>query len=149
MIMYEISVNGDLGETDHSGVVADTLDHLSVQLSINEEGDRALYRCSGCGEETDQDDIVTFGVEECDGYSEIEIHEWEAIPLNWVNSASIHARTDRDEIQVTISVGDPRGAFVMAVERREDGLYLSVPHAGMGMSHMPLTERSAGWYKIG
>lgn len=174
--MYNVSINGDLESGDSQNVLIEDLDGLSVQLSINEEGDQPTHRCSGCGEETDQEDIVTFGVEvcegsgkwitcpdqtadhttpgkiscdTCDGAGEIEIHEWKAILLHWANSASIHARPDRDEIQVTISVGDPRGAFVMAVERREDGLYLSVPHTGMGMSHMPLTERSAGWFKIG
>lgn len=174
--MYDINMSGELAGGDQETVIAESLDHLSVQLTINEEGDQPTHRCSGCGEETDQEDIVTFGVEicegsgkwmtcpdqtsdhtkpdkidcdTCDGSGEIEIHDWETIPLHWANSASIHARPDRDEIQVTISVGDPRGAFVMTVERRDDGLYLSVPHAGMGMSHMPLTERSAGWFKVG
>lgn len=168
--MYEIEIDG---ETEHL-IDMDELDHLSVHLSINEGGDLATNRCSGCGEETNQDDMVTFGVEVCEGSDkwvgcpsdheqgpadepcelcgndgEIEIHNWQPIPLHWVNSASIYARPDRDEIQVTISVDDPRGAFVMSVERREDGLYLSVPSAGMSMPHAPLTERSAGWFKIG
>lgn len=173
--MYTINITGDLEEGDGK-VIYTELDHFSAQLSINEEGDRPTHHCATCGEETDQEDIVSFGVEVCEGSGkwvacpdqssdhtkpgqiecdtcngagEIEIHQWEAIPLHWCNSASIHARPDRDEIQVTISVGDPRGAFVMTVERREDGLYLSVPSAGMGAPHMPLTERSAGWFKIG
>lgn len=174
--MYNINMNGDLESGDSQSVMVNDLDRLSVQLTINEEGGQLTHRCSGCGEETDQEDIVTFGVEvcegsgkwmtcpdqtsdhtkpskidcdTCDGSGEIEIHEWETIPLHWANSASIHARPDRDEIQVTISVGDPRGAFVMTVERRDDGLYLSVPHAGMSAPHETLTERSAGWFKIG
>lgn len=172
MTYGNINITGEIEENGVLNVPVSDLDGLSVQLSINEEGDLPSHRCANCGEETDQDDIVMFGVESCDGSGnmadcpthivdgdgdcescdgsgELEIHDWEPIPLNWCNSASIHARPDRDEIQVTISVGDPRGAFVLAVESREDGLYLSVPHAGMGMSHMPLTERSAGWYKIG
>lgn len=173
--MYLINITGDLEEGDSKVMLVNDLDHLTAQLSINEDGDLPTHHCAECGEETDDEDKINLGVEicegsgkwmacpdgssdhtkpgqiECDtckGSGEIEIHTWEHIPLNWVNSASIHARPDRDEIQVTISVGDPRGAFVMTVERREDGLYLSVPHPGEDMGHMPLTERSAGWFKI-
>lgn len=164
--MYNINMSGDLESDDSQIIVANDLDHLSVQLSINEEGDLAQFRCANCGEESDDqtgdpcDGSSKFqdcpehivdedgDCESCDGSGEIEIHDWESIPLHWVNSAGIHARPDRDEIQVTISVGDPRGAFVMTVERHNGVLYLSVPHAGMGMSHMPLGERSPGWFKI-
>lgn len=168
MTYANINITGELAEGgERQDIGVDGLDHLSVQLSINEDGDLPQFHCANCGEESDdQMDDPCDGsgeikdcpehivdkdgdCESCDGSGEIEIHEWETIPLHWANSASIHARPDRDEIQVTISVGDPRGAFVMTVERRDDGLYLSVPHAGMGMSHMPLTERSAGWFKVG
>jgi hypothetical protein len=188
--MYAVAVNGDLddfasGET----TVFAGLDHLSVQLSINEEGGQPTSRCANCGEESGDDtpddgpcpgsgvwgtcthcngskkcsvceDIEyercdctlcdgSGKCDECDDDGQAEIHAWEPIPLHWCNSASIHARPDRDSIQVSISVGDARGAFVMEVERREDGLYLSVPHPEANSQHMELTERSPGWYKVG
>lgn len=166
--MYIIDINGDLDEGDNRKIYTE-LDNLSVQLSINEEGDLPTWRCTECGEESRADDppwdpcdgsgnlidcdehvLDTDGdCECCDDSGEIEVHEWEPIPLHWANSASIHADTDCDEITVTISVGDPRTAFVMRVEHIDGELFLSVPHASMSLPHMPLTERSPGWFKIG
>jgi len=178
--MYVIEINGELEESDNARIYTE-LDHLSVQLSINEEGDRPQHHCGNC----DTPEVapcpdsgnwapctecngskkcsVCEGInpadctlcngsgkcDECDDDGDIEVHDWQPVPLHWCNSASIHARPDRDSIQVTISVGDPRGAFVMEVERREDGLYLSVPHPDQSSPHMPLTERTPGWYKVG
>lgn len=85
--------------------------------------------------------------DECDDAGDIEVHRWEPIPLHWVKSASIHAYPDQDRLDVSISVGDPRGGVVMSVERREDGFYLSVPHP-VKTSHVELTECSPGWYRI-
>lgn len=173
--MYNINITGELTErtfeTDRMDVPLVALDDLSVQLSINEEGDKPQYRCSGCDEETDTPenhggegcdgsgnfiDCVEHVLdadgdcEHCDGTGEIEVHEWDEVPLHWVNSASIHADPSCDRIMVTISVGDPRGAFVMSVERMSDGeLRLSVPHEHMSMPHMPLQERGPGWFKVG
>lgn len=79
----------------------------------------------------------------------VEIHDWQRVPLTWCNSASIYTNTERDEVTVTISVGDPRGAFVMTVYRTDDGsLRLSVPYAGMSLAHAPLTELSPGFFRI-
>jgi hypothetical protein len=78
-------------------------------------------------------------------------HHWpEPIAGSFANSARIYV-DEHDEVGVTISVGDPRGAFVMRVHRSEaDGqLYLSVPHPSDGMPHMNLTEVRPGFYKIG
>lgn len=168
MTMANINITGDLAEgSDRQDIGVYELDHLSVQLSINEDGNLAQFRCANCGEESDDQpqeecdgsgnyvDCPAHELDKdgdckfCDGSGETEIHEWEAIPLHWVNSASINARPDRDEIQVSISVGDPRGAFVMTVERRDGVLYLSVPHAGMSLPHAPMEERSPGWLKVG
>lgn len=172
--MYNININGELTErtfeADRMDVPLVALDDLSVQLSINEEGDQSRWRCSGCGEESHEDtpeqgecdgsgnliDCVEHELDEdgdcehCDGSGEIEVHDWQELALHWVNSASIHADPSADIITVTISVGDPRGAFVMSVERMSDGeLRLSVPHATMSAPHMPLTEYGPGWFKVG
>lgn len=100
-----------------------------------------------CGPLEDCDECS--GNQECAYCDEgqIEIHDWESIPLTWCKSASIHAEPDR--VRVTISVDDPRGAFCMDVEQDSDGqLWLSVPHADMSLPHAPLEQRGPGWFKV-
>lgn len=104
-------------------------------------------------------------------------HEPVPIPLSWANSAAISLDETEDRISVSISVGDPRGAFVLSVERLRftcnsgsngpgrvvqscalghtaptphNELRLSVPHPDDSQPHMPLTRlASAGYYRIG
>lgn len=82
------------------------------------------------------------------------------VPLSWANSVSVEFDDSvADAVTVMISVGDPRGAFAMRVERarytNDDGtevdeLRLSVPHPTDDMGHMPLTEiNERGYYRIG
>jgi hypothetical protein len=114
--------------------------------------------CQGTGEcsepahETDGDECVCGGSGDCAASCEsgtVEVHEWEPVPLHWFNSAGIHANPEGDEVIVTISVGDPRGAFAMTVWRNSEGdLMLSAPHPSNGMPHMKLTETTPGYYKI-
>lgn len=55
-----------------------------------------------------------------------------------------------DDLTVTISTGDPRGAFVMTLRRLDDGTrLLHVPHPSNGLLHEELTELHPGTYKIG
>lgn len=64
-----------------------------------------------------------------------------------VNSAAID--WTGDDLTVTISTGDPRGAFAMTVRRLADGTrILHVPTAGDG-GHERLTELHPGTYRIG
>lgn len=97
---------------------------------------------SGTGEEECGD---------CAGNGELYTHDWQPIPCGWLNSAKIYFEPTRDKVTVTISVGDPRGAFAMEVEKHPDGyLILRVPYAGESMPHMPLTEiNGGGAYRIG
>jgi hypothetical protein len=84
-------------------------------------------------------------------------HDWQRRILSFVNSAGIDVKEDDDSVTVSISVGDPRGAFTMTVRRipeSADGelagkLILHVPHGSMPMSHMPLKELHDGTYVIG
>jgi hypothetical protein len=91
-----------------------------------------------------------------------EIHArvaWESVEEGYeegpVNSAAIHVEEKEhcDRISLTVSVGDPRGAFVMAVEHdRETGeLRLSVPHPNEGGfgPHAPMEPlASPGYYRV-
>lgn len=69
-------------------------------------------------------------------------------PARWLNSAT--AAISGDEVQVSISVGDPRGGFQMSVRRHPDGyLILHVPHPSEPVLHADLTEIHPGTYRIG
>lgn len=77
-------------------------------------------------------------------------HDWEPVPLSWVNSASIDLREGYDEVTVSISVGDPRGAFVMTIRRTDDGrMFMHVPYENMPCPHMPLTHLHGGTFQLG
>jgi hypothetical protein len=112
------------------------------------------WRCTTCGAEAD--DPSDFE-EPCHA----DEHEWQPIPLSWANSAHLTFDDDNDQILVSISVGDPRGRFVMRVERvqweeaTEEGrkwrssLRLAVPTDQDTMPHMDLKPlASPGYYEI-
>jgi hypothetical protein len=100
--------------------------------------------------------------DEQDPHSRVEGHAEDCDEPDWrptrtiadyFNGAGVDVREDQGEIDVWISVGDPRGAFVMRLElvEMDDGpeLRLSVPHPGMPFLHMPLTKlASEGYYRI-
>ena len=72
------------------------------------------------------------------------------------NSAAIDFDHEADDgrtaiLRVSLSVGDPRGAFVMEyrVDKETGEAVLSVPHPSDGFLHMPLTERADGYYTVG
>lgn len=70
-------------------------------------------------------------------------------PLGWVNSARVIVSPEDDQVSVTISTGDPRGAFVMTVRRTGDGrLLLHVPHEGMSLPHEDIHEIRTGTFEV-
>lgn len=84
-------------------------------------------------------------------------HVPERVPLSWVNSAAIDADDKDDSVTVSISVGDPRGAFTFTVRRIPDDaesdlagrLLMHLPYPGHPLPHEPLTEHHPGIYLIG
>jgi hypothetical protein len=83
-------------------------------------------------------------------------------PLHWCNGAQIEINSERDEIAVSISVGDPNGGFALTIykvpdteETRRDNpatagrFLMTVPHAQMSGPHMPLRELMPGVFVIG
>lgn len=87
----------------------------------------------------------------CEGSGSVpQDHEWEPVPLSWVNSASIDLRESHDEVTVSIGVGDPRGAFVMTIRRGSDGrMFMHVPYENMPSPHVPLTHLHGGTFQLG
>lgn len=66
-------------------------------------------------------------------------------PLAWCNSAAIHVDGERDTVTVSVSVGDPRGAFTMEVRRKPDGtILLHLPHPGESLPHCETVELHPG-----
>jgi hypothetical protein len=58
--------------------------------------------------------------------------------LSWLNSARIFAEPSKDRVQLTVSIGDPRGCFVMEVRRLNDGrIVIHLPHPDESLPHMP------------
>lgn len=114
-----------------------------------------------CEDECPDDHIMgecetceTRGLSECDiAMSECERpHKVakEHVPLGWVNSAGMEFNESGDSVTVSISTGDPRGAFGMTIRRTDDGkLIMHVPHPGEPFAHEELTELHTGTYRVG
>lgn len=161
-------------------------DAPSVGVSFPGEEGVPEYRCTECGEVSESEpDALAEGApvpvdalcpstecktcegtgyapgsdeDECEtcGATGNGAHVWEVEPHGWVNSASIWA--DEESVNVRISVGDPRGAFLMSVGHyvytdddgsEVDELRLSVPSPDDTMPHMGLVPLgSSGYYRI-
>lgn len=145
-------------------------DSVTVALELPWETTET-YRCRACGEglvesaggyHTESDDRTCSEYvpdhEDADGPDlGAGPHDPQRIPLSWANSAAIDTDEKDDSITVSISVGDPRGAFCFTVRRiPEDAgsdlagqLVLHVPHAGQTAPHQPLCALHPGTFLIG
>jgi len=132
-------------------------DDTSVSLSNDpvENGYDVPSVCEWCGQELDDDDPDDVCMSP---QSEDDRHAPIPAPLSWVNSVHAFIDPQRDEVWVSISVGDPRGAFVMRAERMRwtdddgdhDEIRLSVPSPDQSLLHMPLTPlASPGYFRVG
>jgi hypothetical protein len=80
-------------------------------------------------------------------------HSPVAPALDWLNSCAIDVDARDDSATVTISVGDPRGAFAMTVRRvtpaeGDPYLIMHTPYPGESWAHMPLAYVSEGTYRV-
>lgn len=74
-----------------------------------------------------------------------------SLPGNW---AGVSTDPADDSVRVEISVGDPRGCFMMTLRRVRDAdghdrLFLRVPHPEDATPHASLREIAPGYYEIG
>lgn len=163
--MFVLSVNGEMISTE-------TFDDDSSVISF-ENAENSAWRCTACG------DALS---EEVDGYADETgsltcraydpdddpdhdgdtgpddgkgPHHPQRVPLSWANGTAIRTDPDEDSITVTISIGDPRGAFAFTVRRIPDGaetnagrLILHTPYPGEPMPHRELIEDHAGTYWV-
>lgn len=156
------------------------------RIQYEQETD-AEYRCAKCGDtladygdhyESDTATCRENTIDEPGTDETIEgPHVPEAIPLTFFNSAAIDMDAEEDSVTVSISVGDPRGAFAFTIRRlpahafeayKDDAskcavcyedlsdkrhrgtgrLIMHVPYEGMGWAHRPLKRVSDGTYEI-
>jgi hypothetical protein len=153
-----------------NGVFAALQDECPDTVSLDFDHASA-YRCRACGEDlvetinglcTDSDE------HECPDYdpgpspdpdagSASGQHDPERVPLSWCNSAAVSTNEDEDSVTVSISVGDPRGAFTFTIRRVPDDadgdlagqLVMNTPWDGMSSPHAPLTALRDGTHVIG
>ncbi|WP_200826152.1 hypothetical protein [Kibdelosporangium aridum] len=129
----------------------------------------SLFRCRACGEDlisTTEGLSTVSGEVDCrdfeppDGPDSDQLdgpHDPERVPLSWCNSAAVHSDESQDSVTVSISVGDPRGAFTFTIRRVPDDsdgdlagqLVMHTPYVGEAAPHMPLAALHDGTYLIG
>lgn len=148
------------------------VDDDSVRVSLEFPRETATtYRCRACGEdltETVDGYESDYHGRQCSDYVPDDDsddgpdwgegpHDAERVPLSWINSAAIDADETDDSVTVSISVGDPRGAFSFQIRRIADDadgdlagrLVLHVPYPGQPLPHEALTPLHTGTCLIG
>jgi hypothetical protein len=150
------------------GLPLELSEDLPGTVSLDFDSETA-YRCRACGEElieTTAGLCTDSGESVCPDYDPGESpdsdswdgpHDPERVPLSWCNSAAVHADESEDSVTVSISVGDPRGAFTFTIRRVPDDvdgelagqLLLHVPYGEMCSPHVPLTVLHGGTYVVG
>lgn len=134
-----------------------------VSVDVDDERMRPKFRCARRREDLpDVDEPGAVAGSECldreladDG--SYPPHEAEGSPLSWVNHAAITLSEEEDSVTVSISVGDPRGAFAFTIRRmpdREEAVYpgrllMHLPYPGEPMPHEDLEHIQHGTYLIG
>lgn len=163
--MFVLSANGDMIGIDEDGSSVATV----------ENAEETEWHCVACGEAVSEEPegyIDASGARICAAYdpwedsevSDVDSapdfgegpHRAQRVPLSWCNSAGIHTDVAEDSVTVTISVGDPRGAFTFTVRRIPDDaatnggrLLMHTPHPGESLPHAQLTPEHAGTYWVG
>jgi hypothetical protein len=152
------------------GTLAELSDDIPDTVSLEfDTGTAGTHRCRACGEElaesftgseTESGDTLCSAFEPATDtdpdYGEGP-HDPERMPLSWCNSAALHADESEDSVTVSISVGDPRGAFTFTIRRVPDDadtdlaghLIMHTPYAAQPTPHMDLTPLRHGTHVVG
>lgn len=152
------------------GTPSELYDETPETVTLEFDADGApTHRCRACGEElieTADGYETTSGEDTCPDFEARTDtdpddgegpHDAERIPLSWVNSAALHTSETEDSVTVSISVGDPRGAFTFTIRRVPDDadsdlagrLIMHVPYPGQPLGHAELTELHDGTHVVG
>lgn len=121
------------------------------------------WSCEICGEEfTEEGDaegeectyaecVVHTGDENCDDHECSFPHDLAKVtePFSWANEVRVVLDEEKDQVELAISIGDIRGAFVMRLYRDTHGaIRMEVPYPGKGGLHMPLRQLNEGFYGV-
>lgn len=145
-------------DSDHLRFVEDDSVTVSLEFPWENGPERHCARCGDSLVETSNGYEDDSGSSVCAGDTgEALPHEAEQVPLSWVNSATIDADETEDSVTVSISVGDPRGAFAFTLRRVPDNagsdlagrLVLHVPYPGESSPHQRLTALHPGAFVVG
>ncbi|MGC7093969.1 hypothetical protein ACPZ19_04835 [Amycolatopsis lurida] len=141
------------------GTPAEVPDEFPATVALEFDTDTTTHRCRACGTEL----VETmcgfedeFGDTACPD-SDDGPHAAERIPVSWCNSAAVHTDESGDAVTVSISVGDPRGAFTLTIRRVPDDtdgdhagrLIMHTPYATQTTPHMELTPLHDGTFLVG
>ncbi len=126
------------------GKAVDSLEEdSSVELTFDTDTE---FRCAACGAdltETPDGFRDDNGEQDCPAYAPAGpvdadssgSHDPTRVALSWCNNAAIRTDEDDDAITLSLSVGDPRGAFTVTIRRVPDDA--DSPLAGRLLLHMP------------
>lgn len=152
------------------GTPTDTADDTPESVTLEFDAtDGPTHRCRNCSEEltdTGEGYQTTDGDTECTSFESTDDtdpddgqgpHNPERIPLSWCTSAAIHADESEDSVTVSLSVGDPRGAFTFTIRRVPDDatsdlaghLIMHTPYPSQPSPHLDLTPLHDGTYVVG
>lgn len=121
------------------------------------------WSCEICGEEfTEEGDAegeectyaecaVHTGDDNCDDHDCSFPHDLakNTEPFSWANEVRVVLDEEKDQVELAISIGDIRGAFVMRLYRNTDGaIRMEVPYPGKGGLHLPLRYLNEGFYGV-
>ena len=138
----------------------------TITLAFDTDTDTE-FRCATCGTnlvETSGGFVDDNGDRDCPDHfpddpdtDSTGPHTPERVALSWCNSASIRTDESDDAITLSLSTGDPRGAFTFIIRRVPDDadsplagrLLLHMPYPGEPMAHEPLHAVHPGTFVIG
>lgn len=138
--------------TQTSLKLGSVLDLTQIMIALNEDGDMSEIRCAHCGEELNEADptkTLEDDGTEC-GANNDGPHEKTWAPFTWAKNIAISFDEERDEIELAIATGEPRGGWTFKLCREPDGVVLMfLPHADMASPHEPIRELRPGTFVIG
>lgn len=129
------------------------LDLTQIMVRLNEGDDMQEKRCSACGDELDDDEPTQNldGDDVCSAWDGNAPHTPEFSPFTWAKNIAVSFNEERDEIELAIATGEPRGGWTFKLRRDpETGVvYMHLPYADMDGPHEPLREIHPGTFVIG
>lgn len=138
--------------TQTSLKLGSVLDLTQIMIALNEDDDMSEIRCAHCGEELNEDEpteTLEGGDAECEA-NDYDPHEKQYAPFTWAKNIAVSFDEERDEIELAIATGEPRGGWTFKLRREPDGVVLMfLPHADMASPHEPIRELRPGTFVIG